>query len=1289
MSLVDNALPSPVPEEEEPAPPGLLDSFKDQGVLGGLKQISPYLIPGVASGEQFAQKATDGISVRDVFSSLGDFGEEVAYGLPVAGDALSVRDYMQMPDQADWLTKALNTLGLVGAGVTGAGVSTAGILGVLPARVPAMSRRSVDAPLVPVAYGQRDHLSMMAVDMTEPIVADGLIATTSRTQKQIMIAVSQSKLGSSGFDASASFSRIRQAITGTERKNGRWIDGDRGNAAQVDSFLSGLGDLLIQNVRDYNKSRGELSPDQVRVQAVANETSKFDWLINESRDGLSVDPELGDVAASWNRMKAGESLDEAAQVELGAAIVKMADWTQGNIHPEFALNDPRVWVSGMHLGAGGGELAFGMVDMDGVPREQLTQNDVLARLSLMASGNKSQILPLGVMNLQDAWDALVAPNMDKLGFAVQRATKTHPALRVDDNVRMVLTDELSALRTKESTEFGDLSEPIRRDGIEEPLIVEYNPSNGAARLSDGNRRLDAAVDNGLEAVPVLVKLNKQLKKEGSGNIKPRTLKQILGNRVGRTPDSVRAQQVGFSAVPSVYEGIIPEPHRNYGSAHNWYQIAMGDIKGQASLHGLNERRLVGVASYLSAGEQWETNIEKAVVAALYAKDNPDFDSIGLQAHVTAAGHKISEDEAKAVRALYHVADKDLASFFGDDLTKLTILKQANFVEGIIRSSDAEIDLQAKAAYGMYTGLIDDIDLPRIESRLFGELDRLAPLVVDRHAHSMFYGFSMAPTGTIDDKLYRTAARGFEQLAVALGPVTLPDGTRRQLAPGEVQALLWVAWREERGVTKNYKYYTPEDRKLISAPDLWEAGVGPKYVMSDRLLRLTYEPLPEHLAFRNLPPSDQGVPMTADEAIGRFVSAGESKRRSNQGSANKPERAVLKVGPDGTHVEIPDRIHNGGVARGTYPSLAGSDQGQQMLHQKPMSTYSVAGVESTIRRNTIGGPPIMRRKIDQGHKAWAFDPGRTLVISASSDEHHMRLSQELLESGIEHKRQIEQPHQLVGEDGDQLKTNLVLQFNDPHDVTRAWELLEGPAPKGDARFVDYVYKEKPDLIAYVNGDMEAPQGAVKGFENHYVDDSGMRLEHIATDGDMSRANSTPVWVSKSGSWETVGAHDTAVGSHRFDYDDATGVLTWDGVAQIVNPEIIGDADKLAALASKEVKSLFSRGEDLKIRGKAVKEVSVMVPPEGAGPAQIFFGEVGDGALPAGWDPSRTIRIEKQGTSKITAHMPQFGAADQFNSALATDLVQFMNRTGMWRFGYTDKSKVKAGRKLYLPEFKVGT
>ena len=67
MRLADNTAPAAIPEEEEVPTPGLVDTFKDQGILGGLKTLSPYLIPGVATGEQFAQKATDGISVSDVF----------------------------------------------------------------------------------------------------------------------------------------------------------------------------------------------------------------------------------------------------------------------------------------------------------------------------------------------------------------------------------------------------------------------------------------------------------------------------------------------------------------------------------------------------------------------------------------------------------------------------------------------------------------------------------------------------------------------------------------------------------------------------------------------------------------------------------------------------------------------------------------------------------------------------------------------------------------------------------------------------------------------------------------------------------------------------------------------------------------------------------------------------------------------------------------------------------------------------------------------------------------------
>ena len=48
----------------------------------------------------------------------------------------------------------------------------------------------------------------------------------------------------------------------------------------------------------------------------------------------------------------------------------------------------------------------------------------------------------------------------------------------------------------------DLVESIREEGIQEPLMLEYNPESGAVWLGEGNHRLAAARELGLDSVPV-------------------------------------------------------------------------------------------------------------------------------------------------------------------------------------------------------------------------------------------------------------------------------------------------------------------------------------------------------------------------------------------------------------------------------------------------------------------------------------------------------------------------------------------------------------------------------------------------------------------------------------------------------------------------------------------------------------------------------------------------------------------------------------------------------------------
>ena len=66
--------------------PGLLDPIKEHGVVGGLSQLAPQMIPGGWIGQAAGARSTDGFDIHDIFGALGDFKTDLSYIVPGIGD---------------------------------------------------------------------------------------------------------------------------------------------------------------------------------------------------------------------------------------------------------------------------------------------------------------------------------------------------------------------------------------------------------------------------------------------------------------------------------------------------------------------------------------------------------------------------------------------------------------------------------------------------------------------------------------------------------------------------------------------------------------------------------------------------------------------------------------------------------------------------------------------------------------------------------------------------------------------------------------------------------------------------------------------------------------------------------------------------------------------------------------------------------------------------------------------------------------------------------------------------
>ena len=567
--------------------PGLLDPIKEHGVVGGLSQLAPQMIPGGWIGQAAGARSTDGFDIHDIFGALGDFKTDLSYIVPGIGDVKGAQLAMDAwGSNTDWLTKGLSTLGILGPIATG--TQAAGIVG----GVGSIRRlRNLDltnsgagaaaghvSDTMPVVRGHTvdDALSRLAPDMTGTTAKVSLIPTTSRTSRQLMVGITD--IDQPGFNRQERMGRLRGAITGDQVVD-VFVPGNKANAAQVDGFLMGLGETLLKRIPDYAASRHSkgldtgkaLSHDQVAVTAVAYETSKFDWSI---RNGvLDMPASAPDVTATWKLLKNGTVVPDADIDALGLALVQFAELTGGASHPEMALNHIGFGVSRVFLNGQKSLVELAVADWDGMPYHSSTLTEGVKRFDHAIQINQAGVVVAGTDNIvtffnkhvRPGWNAQAGPyRRSVLGLADQ-----HPALASHpDTVNMMMLNDLerfpsnATARSGHGVEAVELFSDVRRRGIVDPLEVHWNPETGAARLVNGSGRLTAARRIGLDGVPVEITANRNLPGDRilQANGKVLTGKAQPAFRKNPTKNP-HPTAMGLKVAPSVNKGIIPESVR--------------------------------------------------------------------------------------------------------------------------------------------------------------------------------------------------------------------------------------------------------------------------------------------------------------------------------------------------------------------------------------------------------------------------------------------------------------------------------------------------------------------------------------------------------------------------------------------------------------------------------------------------------------------------------------------------------------------------------------------------------
>lgn len=467
-----------------------------------------------------------------------------------------------------------------------------------------------------------------------------------------------------------------------------------------------------------------------------------------------------------------------------------------------------------------------------------------------------------------------------------------------------------------------------------------------------------------------------------------------------------------------------------GPGKDWYKLAKADLEQTAIDYNVNPELAVGIGALLSATTSWEMNLanvghilswveqhggkksllQKSPDGSYFYKTPkrksqkiPESQDLMYLINDQIFGKQqskkmyMSGDQAESVRALIqHVEDGGtVASWFESQMTKGGSLKVPNFWGAIAKSSD--IDNQTRRVI-MHEILLGNVTLQDIgrkissESKIGLELSKAFktfPLTIDRHAYAAAMGYSTMPHTDATIKVaYDPIKLAYIAAAEVIGEVKMSGGKKGIAAkdvglldPNELQALIWLAWREKRGVTKNFV-------EVSNPPALHANGVGPTYVQTPRVLDFVAGQLPDGVDLGG--PRINGTGATAPfEQFGRTKGTGvETKQGVLKGTRTGHHISYIEIGPDGpVHVSSNP---NDGPNQFTFPSQATDENGHTIhMARSPMAVSDVSDHLRSLGEQTYIDGPSGRTAASTGGRFYpsgAFVPGLNMASQGATGLH---------------------------------------------------------------------------------------------------------------------------------------------------------------------------------------------------------------------------------------------------------------------------------------------------------------
>jgi hypothetical protein len=157
---------------------------------------------------------------------------------------------------------------------------------------------------------------------------------------------------------------------------------------------------------------------------------------------------------------------------------------------------------------------------------------------------------------------------------------------------------------------------FEKNGVQEPLIIEYSPQDKAVLVIEGNHRINSAIDLGMEYLPARVVLKKYSKFTPSQLKNSMKVEGIKANSSNYIPSDLKPSQIGITGAMPIYgDGGIIE----------------GRLHSECGDDGCGRKFQVGEDGHIIEAER-----DEAVIVANAFKSNEELTIKGTLSEVASA-----------------------------------------------------------------------------------------------------------------------------------------------------------------------------------------------------------------------------------------------------------------------------------------------------------------------------------------------------------------------------------------------------------------------------------------------------------------------------------------------------------------------------------------------------------------------------------------------------------------------------------------------------------------------------